>query len=189
MKWAAPSMQLQASMRGRLSARWRRSIDQFWIDRFQAVRPSQLIEVNLLLGHFLGLCPTAEAAEVVVVNFVERERTYVGVPLLARRFLAEIELGLGIGRDAGEVLLRDVAALHRRPQPADCRILALWTGKPFRARACDQVPLDIAGRIGQVMCLVRANLERARADRLPNEKRQQSHRRTTPRAGPACPDS
>src|SRR6516162_7574972 len=170
MKWAAPSMQLQASMRGRLSARRRRNVDQFWIDRFQTVRPSQLMKVDLLLGHFLGLCPTAEAAEVVVVNFVERERTYVGVPLLARRFFAEIKLGLGIARDGGEVLLRDVAPLHRRPQPADCRVLALRTRKPFRACACDQVPLDVAGRVGQVVRFVRANLERARTDRLPDEK-------------------
>src|SRR5215475_754896 len=82
-------------MPARLSAMRRRSIDQLWIDRFQTVRPGQLIEVNLLLGHFLGLRPTAETAEVVVIDFVERERTSVGVPLLARRFLAEIELGLG----------------------------------------------------------------------------------------------
>src|SRR5262249_7039558 len=157
-------------MPGRFSARRRRSIDQLWIDRFQTVRPSQLMKVDLLLGHFLGLCPTAETAEVVVVNFVERERTYVGVPLLARRFLAEIKLGLGIGRDGGEILLRDVAALHRRPQPADCRILPLWARKPFRARARDQVPLDVAGRVGQVVRFVRTNLERARADRLPNEE-------------------
>src|SRR5262245_50644138 len=157
-------------MPGRLSARRRRSIDQLWIDRFQTVRPSQLIEVNLLLVHFLGLRPQAETAQAVVVDFVERDRTRAVVPLLARRFLAEIERGLGVGRDGGQVLLRDVAALHRRPQPADCRILALWTGKPFRPRARDQVPLDVAGRIGQVMCFVRANLERARADRLPNEK-------------------
>src|SRR6516162_3461589 len=141
-------------MPGCLSARWRKSIDQLWIDRFQTVRPSQLMEIDLLLGHFLGLCPTAEAAEVVVINLVERERAYVGVPLLARRFLAEIELGLGIGSDGGEVLLRDVAPLHRRPQPADCRVLPLWASKPFRARARDQVPLDVAGRIGQVMCFV-----------------------------------
>src|SRR5438445_10665589 len=102
-------------MPGRLSARRRRSVDQFWIDRFQAVWPSQLIEVNLLRGHFFGLCPTAETAEVVVLNFVERERTYVGLPLLARRFLAEIELGLCIGRDGADVLLRDVAPLHCLP--------------------------------------------------------------------------
>src|SRR6516164_9346434 len=99
------------------------------------------MKVDLLLGHFLGLCPTAETAEVVVINFVERERTYVGVSLLARRFLAEIKLGLGIGRDGGEILLRDVAALHRRLHPADCRVLALRTREPFRARACDQVSL------------------------------------------------
>src|SRR5260370_12277139 len=145
-------------MPGSLSARRRRSIDQFWIDRFQAVWPSQLIEVNLLLGHFFGLCPTAEAAEVVVINFVERERTYVGVPLLARRFLAEIELGLGIGPDGVEVLLRDVAPLHRHPQPADCRVLALRTRKPFRACPCHQLPLHSPRRIPHLLPFVSPHL-------------------------------
>ena len=90
---------------------WRRGrIDQFWVDRLEAIRPGQLIEVDLLLDHLFRLRPTAEAAEVVVVDLVERERPYVGVPLLAGRLLAEVELRLGIRRDTREVLLRDVAA-------------------------------------------------------------------------------
>src|SRR4029077_11101197 len=97
--------------------RWGR-VDELGVDRLEAVRPSQLLEVDRLLGRLLLLRPAAEAAEVVVVDLVERERTRVRVPLLARRLLAQVELGLGIGGDRGEVLLRHVAPLDRRPQPA-----------------------------------------------------------------------
>src|SRR3954453_7213058 len=100
-----------ASVAAIRSARRRRRIDQFRIDRLEALGPGQLIEVDLLLGHLLRLSPAAEAAEVIVVDLVERERACIGVPLLARGLLAQVELGLGIGGDGGEILLGDVAAL------------------------------------------------------------------------------
>src|SRR5262249_2118709 len=82
-----------------------RRVDQLRVDGVEPLAPGQLAEVDLLLVELLALRPAAEAAEVVVIDLVEGERARIGVPLLARRFLAQVELGLGIGRDRGKILL------------------------------------------------------------------------------------
>src|SRR5262245_25603411 len=91
------------------SARRRRRVDELGVDRLEAVGPGQLLEVDRLLGRLFLLRPAAETAEVVVIELIERERARVGVPLLARRLLAQVELGLGVGGDRREILLRQVA--------------------------------------------------------------------------------
>src|SRR5262249_24980163 len=125
----------------RASARWRRRVDQLRVDGAQALAPGQLAEVDLLLVELLALRPAAEAAEVVVIDLVDRERARIGVPLLARCLLAEVELGLGIGRDGGKILLGDVTAFHRRAQPAGGDVLALRCGEPARSPASHPIAL------------------------------------------------
>src|ERR1700730_5254985 len=143
------------------SAGRRGSIDKFGIDRLEAVGPGQLLKIDFLLGHLFLLCPAAETAKIVVVNFVDGDWARVGIPLLAGGFLAQIELGLGVGGDAGEIRLRDVASFQGRAQPANGNVLARRGSEPLRARAGDQITLDITGRVGEIMCLVGTNLEGA----------------------------
>src|SRR5574338_430551 len=64
------------------SARRRRGIDQFRIDRLQSVAPGELVEVDRAFGRLLALRPAAQAAEVVIVHLVDRKGPRVGVPLI-----------------------------------------------------------------------------------------------------------
>src|SRR5207302_5361703 len=100
-----------------LAGSWRR-LREFRIDGAQAVRPGELGEVDRLLGEALATRPSREAAEVVVVHLVERNRPDVGVPLVARRFLAQAVDLRGIGGYRRKILLGLVAALHDGAQEA-----------------------------------------------------------------------
>src|SRR5262249_23932228 len=77
------------------------------------------------------------------------ERPNVGVPLVAGRLLAQIELRFGVGRNRWKVALRHVAALDGRAQPAGGDLLALGRGEPLRSRARDQIAPDGAGCLGE----------------------------------------
>src|SRR5215469_8833227 len=71
------------------SARRRRGIDQLGIDRLEAVTPGQFAEVDGAIGGLFALRPAAQAAEIVVVDLVDRKRPRVGVPLILRSLLTQ----------------------------------------------------------------------------------------------------
>src|SRR6185437_6484674 len=85
-------------------------------------------------------------------------------------FFAEAELSGRVFGNGFEVSLGSVATFHGRAQPPRRNLLALGASKPLRPRAGDQIPLDVARCIGEVMRLIGANLERARSYWLPDEK-------------------
>src|SRR5262245_45876587 len=123
---------VEVRLRGRRRTRatvcsaWRRRcVDQLGVDRLEALGPSQGAEIDRPIGKLLLLRPSAEAAEILVVDLVDRHRPYVGVPLFAGRLLAQIELGLAVGGDRGGILLGDRVALDGRAQPARRGVAAL----------------------------------------------------------------
>jgi hypothetical protein len=69
-----------------------------------------------------------------------------------------------------EVLLRLVASLHDRAQEPGDPVRAIGARQELRPRARDEVALDVAGGVAQDMSVVRADLQGARPDRLPDEK-------------------
>src|SRR5438067_8489465 len=152
------------------SARRRRRFRELRIDGAQAVRPGELGEVHRVLGEALAPRPFRQAAEVVVVHLVERYRPDVGVPLVARRLLAQAVDLRRVGRHGLEIALRLVPAFHDRAQEALHLVGAVGGAQEFRPRTRDQVALDVAGGIRELVRVVGADLERARADRLPDEE-------------------
>src|SRR5438874_13714082 len=98
------------------SARRRRRLGELRIDGAQALRPGELGEIHRLLDEALATRPFRQAAEVVVVDLVERDRPDVGVPLVARRLLAQAVDLRGIGGYRRKILLGFVAALDDRAQ-------------------------------------------------------------------------
>src|SRR5438067_695676 len=152
------------------SARRRRRLGELRIDGAQAVRPGELGEVHRLLGEALAARPFREAAEVVVVHLVERYGPDVGVPLIARRLLTQAVDLRRIGGDRRKILLGFVAPLHDRAQEALHLVGAVGRVEELRPRARDEVSLDVASGIRELVRVVRADLERARADRLPDEE-------------------
>jgi len=101
----------RAPLTAGFSARRRRRIDQLGIDGLQSVRPRQLRIVDLPIRLLFALRPTAQAAEIAVIDFVGRDRPVVGIPLVLGGLLAQPELGGRIGGDVLEIPLGDVAAL------------------------------------------------------------------------------
>src|SRR5258708_7773477 len=152
------------------AGRWRGG-GEFGVDGGQAGGPGELGEVHRLAGDLLALRPFAEAAEIAVVDLVERDRPKVGVPLLARRRLAQAVRRLGISGDGGEILLRLLSSLQHRAQEARDLVGAVGAGQELRPRPGDEIALDIAAGIREDMRLVRADLDGARSDRLPDEER------------------
>src|SRR5258708_642508 len=152
------------------AGRWRGG-GEFGVDGGQAGGPGELGEVHRLAGDLLALRPFAEAAEIAVVDLVERDRPKVGVPLLARRRLAQAVRRLGISGDGGEILLRLLSSLQHRAQEARDLVGAVGAGQELRPRPGDEIALDIAAGIREDMRLVRAALVGARSDGLPAEER------------------
>src|SRR6185436_11981958 len=107
------------------SARRRRGIDQLRINRLETVAPRQFAEVDRTIGGLFAMRPAAQAAEIVVVDLVDRERPRVGVPLILRGLLTQTQFGLRIGGNGLEVLFGDVASFHGCAQPARGDVLAL----------------------------------------------------------------
>src|ERR1700736_2607674 len=87
-----------------------------------------------------------------------------------RRLLTEIELGFCIASNGRKILLGRDAPLHRRAKEADDLLLAFGGVKKFRPGAGEEIALYIAGAIRQIVGVIRANFERARTDRLPDEE-------------------
>src|SRR4029079_1235296 len=99
-----------------------------------------------------------------------RHRPRVGVPLILGGLLTQAQLRLRIGGHRLEVLFGDVATFQRGAKPARRDVLALRGGKPFGPRAGNEIALDVAGCVAEIVRLVRADFERARADWLPDEE-------------------
>jgi hypothetical protein len=86
------------------SARRRRGIDQLRINRLETVARRQFAEIDRAIGGLFALRPAAQAAEIVVVDLVDRERPRVSVTLILRGLLAQTKFGLRIGGNRLEVL-------------------------------------------------------------------------------------
>src|SRR5437870_12792739 len=140
------------------SARRRRRLGELRIDGAQAVRPGELGEVHRLLGEALGAGPFREAAEVLVVHLVERYRPDVGIPLVARRLLAQAVDLRGIGGYRRKILLGLVPALHDGAQEARDLVGAVGGAQELGPRARDEVSLDVARGIRELMRVVGADL-------------------------------
>src|SRR5581483_8910871 len=107
---------------------------------------------------------------IVEEHVVEAHMPFIRLPFGIGGLFAELVLVGRILRDRSKVLLSHIFALDGRAQKPGGDVFALRRRQPAGTSSGNEEAIDVAGGVTEDVGLIRANLERAGAERLPNEK-------------------